>query len=970
MAVKSSQTKYPQTFFQATASNPSYASWENLNNLKTNSSNLNSNYAKTKMISENTGNQNKVGKLRLSGFNFNLPEGAEVTSVTVGFSYKLAPTHTGNYPSIANPSIWLRYTGVQDEHYEYYTRDAPRPGSQWGSYTRSFNGIYEQEIYTGGSTTQNINGVVTVVPSTITRKIYYNLPSRENVNHKDFGVQIEFPENLAPYAGYIYLNNVYITVNYKTPTYSVSLYSEAGKFYKNVATRVNAVLNNLDLMSYQPTLHLQVPDGTSVEVKNPNGSFEQSSTNPQMYVWKPRYSKTTGNVELGLDITCTSTGSKEFILTELYRNTSTTFTFNVVEQSTHIYDDASEKTIYAVQNTDFTIPIRIPLSSLGEDFYLYTDTAIKIKNGSSYTNVSAFGYYPVTHDKFDSTGACNLIAKTSATGLIYLGLTLIQEVPESNSFVVKVVPEGYAVPRLSVLKLSSEECHRLGNGYNYEVSSERRINCQAENIESFVDYYRNFRIGVCNSIAETVNLSNIFNACANWSDGVSVLNEFEKDKVTFTYDENYPVYIILTGNYDTTTCNLFEGEYTQPQIIELNREDGFDTVIFPAPIQNMISESVAVADLTLPALSNSNNLIFYNLPFEDTFDSSLNLAIRGLAVKITGDVDFSTLITAKLKSPAGITGERSLVLSSVKNTHMIGGTTDRWGFSISELAEIEDFELELTINNNNSSDLNAAIEKVEFIVYYTFYENQLVDWFVDGENMAGFNCFLKDVKIPAGLKTSTKYLTVEGTDTNNAFRQNIKEKEITIEFDIDECSIEEATATLQDVTEKILTRRDDSFRPIPKQVEFSHFPGIYWEYLMEDTIEANAEGPNYECKVKLTIPSGTAYTKEEISTGKSGRVAGVAKINPVIVVTPLNSHIEINEKYTNQKFVMTYSDWSNEDILEIDCKNRKILLHSNEDVTDISVNADVNTDWFLLSDQFFFDETGCIIQSVTWTERK
>ena len=317
----------------------------------------------------------------------------------------------------------------------------------------------------------------------------------------------------------------------------------------------------------------------------------------------------------------------------------------------------------------------------------------------------------------------------------------------------------------------------------------------------------------------------------------------------------------------------------------------------------------------------------------------------------------------------GVTGERSAILSE-GDTHIIGGTTDRWGFNVSDLVALNNFELELNVSNITGAANTVEIEKVEIIPYYIFYEKQLVDWIVEDENMAGFNVFLQDVEVPEGLKTSTKYLAVDGTDTNDAYRMNIKEKTIKVKFSVDECNIKEATSTLQDITQKLITIRDNLYRPIPKRVEFSHYPGIYWEYIMEEPIKAEANGSSYDCEVDLVIPAGTAYNVEDTTTGKSGRVSGLAKVNPTLMIIPTSEHVEITERFSEQKFLMSYNTWTTNDVVEIDCKNRKIYLHRDEEATDISAYADWNTDWFLLYDQFMFDESGCVIQSVTWNERK
>ena len=139
---------------------------------------------------------------------------------------------------------------------------------------------------------------------------------------------------------------------------------------------------------------------------------------------------------------------------------------------------------------------------------------------------------------------------------------------------------------------------------------------------------------------------------------------------------------------------------------------------------------------------------------------------------------------------------------------------------------------------------------------------------------------------------------------------------------------------------------------------------------MEKAIDVSNDAGNYTCKVKLTVPSGTAYTTEEISTGKAGTVQGLAKINPVIRLTPLDEHIEIEETESGQKFMMGYNTWTSSDIVEIDCNERTVTLEQDEEEIDITAYTDYNSNWFQLHRNFLFEETNCLIQSVTWTERR
>ena len=64
---------------------------------------------------------------------------------------------------------------------------------------------------------------------------------------------------------------------------------------------------------------------------------------------------------------------------------------------------------------------------------------------------------------------------------------------------------------------------------------------------------------------------------------------------------------------------------------------------------------------------------------------------------------------------------------------------------------------------------------------------------INGENIAWYGMFLQKVDIPAGLKTDTNYIEIDGVDSSNAYRQNIVKKELELEFSVFGCTLEETT---------------------------------------------------------------------------------------------------------------------------------------------------------------------------------
>ena len=218
---------------------------------------------------------------------------------------------------------------------------------------------------------------------------------------------------------------------------------------------------------------------------------------------------------------------------------------------------------------------------------------------------------------------------------------------------------------------------------------------------------------------------------------------------------------------------------------------------------------------------------------------------------------------------------------------------------------------------------------------------------------------------------------MEGTDTNDAYMQNIRDKPIEFEFDIgDNCSLKESTTSLRQLTKLLTNERDEYNRPIPKRLECSLYPEVFWEYVMEEPLDSEVEISTYHVKAKLTIPAGTSYDKVNTVTSTMGYVQGLANINPVIIVKPSSSTLEITENITNQKFTMTLPasetiDW-NTGIIEIDCENQICWFKQNEDDTapvNINQYADFNVDWFRLHGEYQFSSVGCNIRTIDYAER-
>ena len=469
----------------------------------------------------------------------------------------------------------------------------------------------------------------------------------------------------------------------------------------------------------------------------------------------------------------------------------------------------------------------------------------------------------------------------------------------------------------------------------------------------------------------------IFSNAEYWATMTAGLNTQNNVTCPFVYNENYPLYILITGDYPEGAPTTNDIEFVEPCIIEQTQYTTRETNgTFLTPILSLIDEN-DTAEVGLEPSMQTNGHTLYNFPLDTHYGTNDEIAIRGLAVQFTVEQANEQVLTLKLHNPNGKIGTRTLIIddTNIDNTLTIGGNGDLWGFNTLDMTDLENWELEVSTSNIlNNIPTNLNIGKAQIIFYVEKIETQNIKCWIDGENIAYYGAFIKDVDIPSGLKTDTDFLTIDGTDINDVYRQNIREKTIELELDIgDNCDLEASTSTLRQLTRLLYNERDKYNRPIPKRIEFSHYPDVYWEYIMQDTLDNPIEISSYGVKAKLTIPAGTAYSKESTTTNTIGYVQGLASINPVITATITGNNINIHETNSDQNFNLTTTDAMTGKIIEINCEDRTVTLKETADSTDtedISYMVDYNSDWFILKNEYNFTGTNCVIRTVNYTTRE
>lgn len=1006
-------TKYPGIITQNSGKN--IRQFKDLNNLKNNS---NSVAVTNGRIQGKNKTVNKPAKITCTNFGFNIPKGAEIKKIVVNYSHQKLEYTSKKIPNIQAPIFKLLNTGLSfaSDTREYKgttpTTTMPKNLSRtWDGkgtkFTKVATGITISNGIISGkgdlittdakgnviSKQSSNSGATKEINQYINKQTAYNydLPTWDKINSNAFGISFDYPANANNYEGWLRLKFISISITYDVTKYSFNVKSTA----KNIiSTIVNAeiTITNVNNTRYKPKLTLTLPEnatlvrswGHGTLKKNSNGTYDWSSgvQNPGA---KAGYS--TGlSATLYLELQFNTLGSSTLDIVEDLNNTHGEFAYETVAVTSNfleemgvidpVADDGAMigEIIYTPVNTDVEFCIKLPENYPNETVKLYSDGDVDVKiSNTMYDGISLINPHEIPYSEF-LENKCTIILKANETGVINLYLD-----EQSNSYAtLKVIPQNLGNPAISVLKLTKSELNYMGDSYNYTVSSKIKVEVSNENLQYFHNYYRNFRIGVYNGPVPNDNSlpMYVFEKCTNWSTVITKFNEYEEKSVDFVYDKEYPVFIIVTGEFIGANPDKLLMYHTHPIIYESD-EDFTDSCLLPTELPSILSVDDD-CEVILPYLQSSNPFCFYNFEINEDFETGPSMAVKGIEYSCVLSCNEKIVVIATLRSPTGEYGSRSFFLEpGDEQIITIGGDFDLWGFNISDMVNLSQFELILQVSNSSittNSPVEIKINTSSLTFYYINIEDELVTVKVNGEDLRWYKAFLQDTDAVPGFNSDVQYLKVDGTDKNEAVRQTIKEKEFILQFYIDGCNIYETTQLLKQLT-ALMTNNRESLKPTPNILEISTYPGEYWEFIIESVPDIDVEAANLEVKYKIIIPHGTSYSNNDTVTGAIGVVNGITKVNPRIVLNNIHSGtIEILEENSNQKFMINYP-FTDADYVIIDCLNRRIYLadenglDSDDDLLDITENYDYNSDWFILGGQYSFVSEDCHIDSVTYNER-
>lgn len=940
------EAKYPQSLSQTTGSG--YATWSGFNNIKTSDGNAAS-YIWGKSAPSQTGQPNRPSKISATNFGFAIPTGAKITNITVEYNhFKVGNTNALN-PQIPAPTITLKnLSGLSMKGYA--------PTSTAGNLRCSFD-------------VSNIN--------------------INDVNNSNFGVEFDYPANTNEDSGGVFLYYIRILITYTPLDYSLTIQGFSDLHIGDPAAfTINMVDKNRN--GYDPTVEITLPQWVIFTNANGQGTVTQSGNT--LY-WKVPFSKVGMGASISLYFLLSNLGNNMYLTArEPITNAGESFRFDVVDDphsgwivdidDTNIVvvntESGKIEKLYVTENESIQISLLYPENE-GLPTQMVHDQksySYSLNGGSSWTNKSNPGLTVIQDNEADLRLKYSTLGKRTVTFKSASGGTIFKR------YEIHVMPETKGVLSASILSVDSEARALMADGYVYTAQSYLKINSVIQDKE-FYDCQYNCRMLVFNGEipSGTSDAPAYIISHAEYVSAVpSVVGTYQIVSCDFVYHEDYRLFIIFTSDYSELSGNGFELQYTSPAIVEKIVYNGYEEYgNYPYPVNNVLSNSSA-AEIKIPLYKSSNSFILSKPPLPEWFGTIENTAVVGIQLDFDIEYADECVLYAKLHAPNGRIGTRSVILNNptVNNNAgrvSIGGMNDLFGFDVLDIQDFNKWEIELQYNNiftNTASQALITFKNATITLYTTPVEDQYITMYIDDKDMRYYGLFLEEVEIPEGLKTDTKFLEVDGTDTNEAYRMNIDKKTIKIKFTVDGCDIHETTVALRRISKMLVNERDSLNRPIPRKIAFSHYPDVHWYYVLTDVIDTEVEYGDYTAEAKLIIPSGTANSNEDTVSNNVGVNNSLAKINPIIQIVPTGTEISITEKYSGQKFEISNSSLSRSDLVLIDCINRKVKVKrngSNDNIQDISSSVMYSSDWFIIHGEYFFETINCMLQTVTFTER-
>lgn len=893
--------KYGKAFTQSDDYNNRTATWSNLSNLEVSDSQ----YANCSNISNSNDPNSKPATLYITDFGFDIPVGASITHIRVGYK----DYYSGNL-IMSSPLI----------------RVLNGYGSAYGGVVQNQNNSVEKIISRDN-----------------------NQLTAEQVNTNDFGVSFEYPTNNGN-IGNLYLDYVWIEIEYSLPSYFLNIVSDTDTVSVGETFNVTIDLknNNPDNFGdYVASINLYLPE--SVEfVRKISGK----GTISQDLKWHTLLSNTVSTITFecrAVNEDPSTIISAEERVTGAMNTTKISildvainFTCNIPD-----YVAVGDTITFTVKGTTTArtssliyVSCELPecltfVSDDGDAYYVPEDEEITFDFGNDGVGECEF-----TCTVLDDPGDYNLTLTYNNT--FNFPFTVLSEI---------------TFPYYTKIQLDNNTLDLMEDGVTYTISSYMKI-LERTVSETVGNGPFNYRMIVTQDISDTTEYIK--------STMLTETEKYIRKDVTFTYETGKPVYILFTGGYDTN--ELLDILFTEPQVIETSYFEGLmERGLFPKPLHNILSD-VNNAHVTIPAGEQTGKIRLSDIDWSG-FTDLKDIIIHEIKVMFFTANNLPIIASAKLITTDQTVERSEIIDVSENNITIgedydIWNMKHE---NLDKLTDLE-IELEIKNTYNYPVNVDLRNFYIQF-KYIELENANAVGFSIDGDHSKYYGIFMNDRDLGLGFNSTVKEHREDGSDNVISYLQNVKSKTITLEWVIQACTMDEAVILSDKFTKLITTTRTRNNKPIPKKLRFDDLPGRYWEYICEDEIDWDPNSNHKCKVKLTVPRGVAERENEKVSgaTGYIESITKVQPI--ILLNARNNENITITDTITGQTLTIRDNTILTGDTIQINCKNRTVERIVGINSMDITSSVDLNSDFFSLTEDYDFDcKNTAVVQSVRYRE--
>ena len=391
-----------------------------------------------------------------------------------------------------------------------------------------------------------------------------------------------------------------------------------------------------------------------------------------------------------------------------------------------------------------------------------------------------------------------------------------------------------------------------------------------------------------------------------WSEQLSQLNKWEELKAEFIANTANPLEFQFFGDYGN-----IKGipQVANPCIIKTDKYSGYEYPIFTLqPLENLLNGSDLYASLTFdpPEKKGSSWHYLSSWNIEDLLASE-NIIIQGIGLEFDCEFDKDVGVTVGLGEFGNLADtdevyKQSKIIKKDETHVVFGGKYKNWGVPYKDLKDFLN-RIEATIKLEERFDgispFEVSVKNVALRIYYGPDVSDGCGFSIDGTHSKYFSIKWNNGTIPQGANFDVNTLIIKGGDGETNTGAYIRNKVIQIDFTFDSDTFQDLQTLKNIVIDYLTPQRDRTNQFIPKRIVFDHEPNIYYEYILDDTIEMVPDGNSYKCSAKLIIEKGLATSVLPVTNTQQGNIDSYTRISPIITIMKQTDNLQ-EESYIDK----------------------------------------------------------------------